>query len=426
MLNKGDIINVAPKVLVISNNALSMTNSNGRTLGLLLSGVDKENLMQFCIKDECITSQFVLNSYCVSDHMIIKSLFKRKIYSKKLTDNKSDVNASSKTTNIKKSAFSQLARDLVWHLKINNTDFFERAKAFVPDVILFQLGDSTFLTQLANNLAIHCNAKLVVFTTEDYYFKTWNYIQPGKKSIFFDVYKKSYVKAIDKLFKNTSICIANTPDLADRYANQFNVNTKVVMASASQNISSYFKKQENTIVYAGNLTLNRYKSIIEIADVVYEIDPNTIVEVYGHATGIIKESLEKQKNIILKGFVDYDSLLPCLANAKLLIHCESFDDFYKLDLQSAFSTKIADSLASGVPLLLYAPDEFSETKYLNYEQAAFVCTAHARLKDCVKRALTDNELRETVLKTAQRLVDTKHNLKQNQNEMLSIISSVCN
>ena len=53
-----------------------------------------------------------------------------------------------------------------------------------------------------------------------------------------------------------------------------------------------------------------------------------------------------------------------IANSDLLVHVESFEKFYTRDLKYAFSTKIADSLASGIPLFMYGAEQISCTRYL--------------------------------------------------------------
>lgn len=416
---------MSPKVLVISNNALSMTNSNGRTLGLLLSSIEKENLMQFCIKEESISKELITNSYCISDTMIIKGLFKKEIISRSLPFTFDKAITKNEIKTINKTTWKFLVRELIWEIKLKKLDFLKKALEFKPDVIIFQLGNSAFLANLTYEILKKCNSKLIVFTTEDYYFKKWNYIEPNKKSFIFQLLMKKYRKSIDKIFNKTSLCIANTPELAKKYQRKFNIATEVIMAAASNSISSYFKKENNTIVYAGNLMLNRYKSVISIAKIVSKISPETKIEVYGKTTPEIEKELIKERNILIKGFVEYSKLLYHLANARLLIHCESFDEFYRRDLESAFSTKIADSLSSGVPLLLYAPANFSETIYVTQEKCAVVCSDIIELENSIRIALKDESLRRLVVNNAKNLAKQNHNLKKNQEKMYKNIVRVC-
>ena len=418
---------MSPKVLVISNTALHTGNSNGRTLGLLLSGIPKENLMQFCIKDGSISAELVREAYCISDAMVLKGMLKSKLLSKKLQPDDGTASAGSGQGEVAgKNGFKFAMRELVWGIKLGSTDFLQRALDFNPDVILFQIGHSGFLADLAVKLAQGCKAKLVAFTTEDYYLKKWNFLQPNKRSLTFNLYIAKYRKAIRSAMSMTELCIANTPALAVCYARDFGVKTAVIMAAASDSVAACYEKQENTVVYAGNLTLNRYRSIIEIAKLVAKADPAAEVAVYGKTTPEIETEFKKCGNISVKGFVSYDVLMPRIANARLLLHCESFDEFYRKDLNAAFSTKIADCLASGVPLLLYAPEEFAETRYLEQEACAIVCTDEAQLQSGVAKALTDDPLRFSVAKKAKQIAKQNHSLESNQKKMFKLLVSVMN
>lgn len=93
-------------------------------------------------------------------------------------------------------------------------------------------------------------------------------------------------------------------------------------------------------------------------------------------------------------------------------------------LQAAFSTKIADSLASGVPLLLFAPETFSETKYLLEAECAVVCTDSMQLKQAVETALNDKQRRLAVVSKAQKTAAQNHDSQKNQRKMYEIICSV--
>ena len=53
-----------------------------------------------------------------------------------------------------------------------------------------------------------------------------------------------------------------------------------------------------------------------------------------------------------------------LQNSDLLIHAESFDNEFKQIVKNSISTKIADSLASGVPIVAYGPEGIASIDYL--------------------------------------------------------------
>ncbi len=83
----------------------------------------------------------------------------------------------------------------------------------------------------------------------------------------------------------------------------------------------------------------------------------------------------------------------------------------------SISTKIADSLASGICLFAYGPDEIESIKYLKGNNAAVVATSNRELKKKLLDVLNDYKLREEVIKKAQDLANNNH-VKQKISEKI--------
>ena len=66
------------KVLVVSNNCFSLSNSNGRTLGNLFAGWPKSDLAQFCVIAQDPNWDLCDNYYCLEDMTVLKSFMKCK------------------------------------------------------------------------------------------------------------------------------------------------------------------------------------------------------------------------------------------------------------------------------------------------------------------------------------------------------------
>ena len=413
------------KILLITNNALMDGDANGRTLGTLLESYPKDCLMQFCTNGHSVSSRYMVDAYKFSDRDVLRTLAKMKCECKKLVVDSNEIRRIGTEVGIKKSSAVVCGREILWRLAIPRLDLYKLAKSFRPDIVLLQLGACAFTAQIAYRLAEKLNIKLIVFTTEDYYFKKWNYIEPDKKNLFYYLFSKYYNKVIKRLFRKADFCICNTPFLANMYQNEFGIKTSVIMNSANGVESSEYVKDNNKIVYAGNLELERYISLIEIAQEIYKISPDYHLDVYGGFSQVITSELSKQPNIRLKGFAAYKDILKEMAGARLVLHMESPKEFYKRDLRAAFSTKIPDSLACTTPLLLYAPEELAETKYLQENECAFVCTGREDLELVVNEALTNAKKREFVLENSRKAVEKNHTHKINQENFIRILKDSC-
>ena len=110
-----------------------------------------------------------------------------------------------------------------------------------------------------------------------------------------------------------------------------------------------------------------------------------------------------------------------MMESTLLIHVENFSEFYLEDSQYAFSTKIADSLASGTCLFLYAPKEISCSQYLNEHQAACVANDSKAAYDKLQELLKNEDLRNNYAKRGMEIVRENHSLENNRKKFWHIL-----
>ena len=75
----------------------------------------------------------------------------------------------------------------------------------------------------------------------------------------------------------------------------------------------------------------------------------------------------------------------------LLLHVEAFDEASIDFVQHSISTKIADCLASGIPLLAYAPESVSSMKHLLRHKCALTATTKAELRAMLLKAFSQRE-----------------------------------
>ncbi len=417
---------MVPKVLIVANTAFHMSNNNGRTLGMLLKDLPNENKRLLCLIGDSLSSRLIEDGYRISDGYAVKHLLSRRLPAEKLpVDLPPSGTSPTANRRIPKTALTMLLRDLVWSLVLKRTDFLPLAKAFAPDVVLWQLGDSPFMARLALLAARQSGAKLFVFTTEDYYFKTWDYFARKESGFFYKIFSRRMRKAVRALFSETALCIANTPQLAQRYRAEFGVETAVLMCSAQGSLEPEAVSEDarqRRVVYAGNLDFDRHLALIELARALYEVEPSVTLELYGRAEEKIMTRLEREPNIRLMGFVPYESLAEILRTSLLVLHAESRDAYFRRDLKAAFSTKIADSLCCATPLFLYAPEELILTRYLAEGDGAFVCTDPERLQDSLREALQDRDRRAQVLRSALALARENHDPEKNSRKMLALLN----
>lgn len=124
------------------------------------------------------------------------------------------------------------------------------------------------------------------------------------------------------------------------------------------------------------------------------------------------------------GLVSYERVKEVIAGSLLVFHTESTDPFYVRDICHGFTTKIADSLASGTCFCIFAPETLSCTKYIIENKCGCVITDHTQLEEKLSEIITDKKLRQEYINNALNLVDKNHNLQKNQTRFEEIINNL--
>lgn len=173
-----------------------------------------------------------------------------------------------------------------------------------------------------------------------------------------------------------------------------------------------------SVSYFGNVGCNRHLSLCEVGQVLEDINrrkgTSYILKVYtNEQDSDIINTLLAVSTIRLCGFLTGEAFQCAMAESDLLLHTEAFDRD-SIDLvKHSVSTKVADSLATGIPLVAYAPAEVSSAKHLQRHNCAFIATSLEELRFVLEQALTDSEMRCCVVENALRTASIYHNKKKN-------------
>lgn len=414
------------RLLIISHNCFSKTGSNGRTLANYLNGWQKEKLAQIYIHPEMPDFDICSQYYCISDMAVLKSIVKRDpagfVVQNTTYLEKSDTTID--RTKSRKNSLMFLMRELAWKSKLWNYGGLEKwLDDFAPEIILVQAGDAAFLFDLAISVGKKYNAEIAVYNTEGYYFKKISYLKENKVSKrFYPILNLYFKKAYSRLVCKSKVQIYNCNLLAEDYEATFHTGSKVIMNTSEFTNEAVFYPKKKKILYAGNLGLYRHISLIEFANAVQQVDPNMKVDVYGRIPDeVVKAQIDNCSAIRFHGFISYEKLKKELRESQFLLHVESFDAFYKEDLKYAFSTKIADSLAAGSCLFVYAPENMAVIQYLQGKEAAALITTQEFLKEKIAGVLQDELLCQTYAENGRKLAERNHNLIKNREEFQKIL-----
>ncbi len=389
------------KVLVISNGCFSKSDSNGRTLANLFKNIDSENLAQFCTYG---TPDFEVcqNYYKVSDGDALKSFVKFKETGSVVQET---VSEQSQTTakKVSKTPLKMLLRELVWFFgRWNGKSLKKWVRDFDPEAIVLFLADNIFTLRLARKISKKYNIPIIAYTTEEYCFKNYNYLT-RRFSIFYEIFHWWLKRQYKNLEKYVKVGLFNTLMLKEAYEKAYNYPCECIFSPSTIDfIPNFGVTEKKTVSYLGNLGVGRHKALIRLAEALGKVDPEIMLDIYGKAPNDeILQELKDCKNIDLKGFVPYETVVEVIHKSTLLVHAEQDDAFYSKDLKYAFSTKIADSVCSGTPFFMYARADMAAMQFLTQNGCAFVCTDGDSLVEKLRTALTDEDCRQDVVNKAK-------------------------
>jgi hypothetical protein len=130
------------------------------------------------------------------------------------------------------------------------------------------------------------------------------------------------------------------------------------------------------------------------------------------------------KDLVFHGQVPYEQVKEAARNADLILHVTSIDPALVEESPSQFSTKIADCLSSGRPLLVYAPEGYGFVQYLKENKAAFLVNKKEDIAPFFDRFAHDLDYRTNLLNNAEALALKNHQSAVNEKKLQYLLEEV--
>ena len=320
-----------------------------------------------------------------------------------------------------------LLRNIVWSFcKWKRGPLIKWVEAFSPEVIVLMSGDSYFFLNMARFFANMFQIPLVLINTEGYYLFEKNYMWRGEGEIlFFPIYKYIYRHYFKKLMKDVKYTIYANSLLKKDYDAVFPGESSVIYTGST--IEFKMKRTLNTppkFSYLGNLGYRRYETLVELSELLHEINPAYRLNVYGDAAPNVVDLFNKAPYLDYKGLVPYNKVIDVMHQSDILFHVENQAEDLQMSLKYGFTTKIADSISSGTLFCLYASSEIACSRYIIDNKAAIFADIRENLKQELIKVLTDDNYRNTIIKTGYEVACLNHDLKDNADRFKHIIEKV--
>lgn len=410
------------KILIISHNSISTGTNMGKTMLSLFSSIEKNEICQIYVSDDTPDVDKCSSCFRITDKDALKSIFFRNRCGEE-THFIAKTKIERKTPLIykkRKEPVIRLLRDVIW----SASNWYNSAlKKWIckekPECIFLVPGYGKFIYNIALKISRDYDIPIVTYICDDYYFTR----KPT------DVLGRVYWMLLRKKIKQTmekNVCvIAICQEIKTLYEKEFGVKSKVCMTGASFKEAVRTNAERQDISFFGNISNNRYFALKEVAKEVRGFSDNILVNIYTpNRYSEYFDTLMQEPNIRIKGFVSEAEMKEEMGKAKFLLHVESFDEKNRDLIKHSVSTKIADSLVSGIPLIAYGPEEISSIKHLIRNDCAFVATSKSQLKQVLESALYDEKKIKEIMCNATKTGIKYHDTEKNSKELREVLEQV--
>ena len=417
------------RLLVVSNEPFSAGSSNGRTLMNLLQGYDKAALGQFYLHGKPDMA-FCERYFCVSDADALHAFLHGKPRQLRFASvvGRSGSNGQRTGLQIRRSCRNLLLRDLVWmQFSWWKKEFDDFLTGFSPQVVLLQAGDAPFLFAIARRIAETFRVPLVMYNSESYVLKRYMYSGARRDGLWHSLLKWRLKREYSRFMERADFCIYSMEQLEADCQKAYPHPGKSAVVYTVSGLRPGLRREVDggfRLVYCGNLGVGRVPPLAELARVLHTVDAEAVLEIYGRFVSPEEERyLCSVPGVSYRGVVDYSEVPEILRQADMIVHCENKERL--LNLRTAFSTKIADSLAVGTPFLVFADKEYPFVKYLLHNRCAHVASDAEELKTVLTQCRMDPGYRLQFVENALMTAERNHSAQNNCKKFNSIIEAVC-
>ena len=414
------------KVLILSHNTFGMNNNMAKTLSALFSSFPQAELCQLYIYGSLPETEACSSYFRITDRDCLSSLLHPGRSAGGEIAGLASAGAHSAIVSAGPRPFRRLCRELVWRCagwdSAELKAWLEREK---PSVLFIAPGDAAFLYRMGLTLAEEYSLPLVTYLCDDFYFHRTRF-----SSLWDTLRYASVRKWYARLCRRSDRLVAISEEYARALEREFSSPVSVLMTgSALPAVRRSRPEAIRTISYFGNISTHRYLSIAEVGRALDDLAARgksvPTLRVYTGETIPEAEALfRKISSIRPEPYVSGEDFRRAIQEADMLLFTESFQPRDAEAVSFSVSTKIADYLASGIPILAYGPDTVASMRYLRDEHAALCCSETDALAHTLESALRDGEALDSILRSAAQAYSRNHRIGANSEALHELLSSV--
>lgn len=257
---------------------------------------------------------------------------------------------------------------------------------------IYTYGTNITNFRIAIKLSKVFNIPITVHVMDSWYRTVYSDCFVAKKILFF------YLK---KALTRGQVHFSSSEPIADGLREIFpgvvwEILPNPIDCSESVNLEKPYpskNKNEIRLLYAGSISLNRWKSLASIQTWINEFAEiggrRVLFDIYIPPTMMQSQEalILKNKGAIVRPYVSKSELSTLYNSHDVLILVESFDKQLECFTRDSFSTKVPEYLFSGKQIIAYMPKDFYTAHLLESERMGFVCSNADEFYNCLTSAL---------------------------------------
>lgn len=186
------------------------------------------------------------------------------------------------------------------------------------------------------------------------------------------------------------------------------------------------------LLYSGRIKLSHFDSLNDIGQCIEKltsaIGRKVIFDIYSDDSNTaVAKKLKKYSGVNLKPFIPHHEMPNLLLNYDLLILPLDFSSYAIKIASLSFPTKLSEYMITGVPILVYAPEEMEIIKHSKTHLWGFNITKKDKkiLFDGIKNAITNADERENKSHRAISFAQQNYDIKIISKRFKELIENAC-
>lgn len=414
------------RVLILSHNALSDTQNNGKTLTSFFEGWSREKLAQLYLSIDRPSFTICDRFFQCTDMGMLRALFSGAqagaiVERQERDQGKATEKGGRLTQRIwpalqwalgRHYPLPEYMRDLLWRGgRWRSTALCEWLDAFAPEAVFFQGSNYPFAYDIALWICARYGIKLLIQLTDDY-----TYV-PHPLLPMAWVFHFRYLKRFKEGLARAQAVYAISPAMREEYARRFGYGRFEVAANCVALSPVTPEPSEQTVLrllYAGSTHTGRWRVLREIGRALSALRGeglHAVLEIYTPRPlpERLRHKLTIDPVLAVRGSLTPGQLAEAMGEANVLVMVESFARSARKVTRLSLSTKIPEYMAAGRCILAVGPGDVSSMAYLQTHGAAIVADqpGHDALVDTL-RGLFDPDRRAVCAQNGLRLAQAAH------------------